>query len=54
MQNFEFRKSNHHRPSDRDVNDGNKDQKKSNGLNGLTVNLSIFWLTELELTDRGG
>ena len=27
MQTFEFRKSNHHRPSDRDVNDGNKDRK---------------------------
>ena len=29
-------------------------KKKRYGLNGLTVNLSIFWLTELELTDRGG
>ena len=27
MQNFEFRKSDHHRPSDRDINDGNKDRK---------------------------
>ena len=27
MQNFEFRKSGHHRPSDRDINDGNKDRK---------------------------
>ena len=27
MQTFEFRKSDHHRPSDRDINDGNKDRK---------------------------
>jgi hypothetical protein len=27
MQTFEFRKSDHHRPSDRDVNDGNKDRE---------------------------
>ena len=28
MQNFEFRKSDNHRPSDRDINDGNKDRKR--------------------------
>ena len=27
MQTFEFRKSDHHRPSDRDINDGNKHRK---------------------------
>ena len=26
MQTFEFRKSDHHKPSDPDINDGNKDR----------------------------
>ena len=33
MQNFEFRKSDHHRPSDRDINDGNKELRKKTFLN---------------------
>ena len=32
MQNFEFRKSDHHRPSDRDINDGNKDRKTDRNI----------------------
>ena len=40
MQTYEFRKSDHHRPSDRDINDGNKDRKTLRcrpGILALTV-----------------
>ena len=37
MQNFEFRKSDHHRPSDRDINDGNKDRKTLRWAGGEPV-----------------
>ena len=45
MQNFEFRKSDHHRPSDHDINDGNKDRKTlrcRTGILALTVILVLF------------
>ena len=45
MQNFEFRKSNHHRLSDRDVNDGNKDRKT------LRCRIGILALTVLSHRD---
>ena len=32
MQNFEFQKLDHHRPSDRNVNDGNNDRKNATVL----------------------
>ena len=40
MQTFEFRKSDHQRPRDRDINDGNKDRKTlrcRTGILALTV-----------------
>ena len=45
MQNFEFRKSDHHRPSDRDVNDGNKDRKTlrcRTGILALTYTCTLY------------
>ena len=43
MQNFEFRKSDHHRPSDRDINDGNKDRKTK-------ISLTVLHLPKLVAT----
>ena len=44
MQNFEFRKSDHHRPSDRVVNDGNKDRKTLRCRTGILALTVSFYL----------
>ena len=41
MQNFEFRKSDHHRPSDRDINDGNNDRKTLRCRTGILALTSV-------------